>query len=202
MTEDAGTTPGRAIIVLASLVVVIAGIKAAAAIVVPFLCAAFLAILSLPALEGLKRRGVPGGLALAIVLLVIVFSASVIMVVIGSSLTGFQSNLPSYTEQFERIVGDAKTWMADHGVEISDKTDDAFDPKAILGFVGRVLTQIGGVMSNAFVILLILAFLLAEEVNMMGRPTSASDCVMVLASIRPAASGSPWPAARSSRSSR
>ena len=46
---------------LAAVVVVIAGIRAASPIVVPFLLSLFIAVISSPFMVWLKARGLPGG---------------------------------------------------------------------------------------------------------------------------------------------
>jgi len=47
----------RAFVIVACLVVILAGIKASASLVVPFLLAIFLAILLAPPFLGMKRKG-------------------------------------------------------------------------------------------------------------------------------------------------
>jgi predicted PurR-regulated permease PerM len=58
----------HAMMTLAATVVVIAGLKAATAIVIPILLAAFIAILCAPLLSGLERRGVSKGIALFLII--------------------------------------------------------------------------------------------------------------------------------------
>ena len=55
MKPTAGLSLGRQTIVFASFVIIVAGMKAAASIVVPLLCALFLMVLSLPVLHWLRR---------------------------------------------------------------------------------------------------------------------------------------------------
>jgi predicted PurR-regulated permease PerM len=54
------------LITAAAFVVLVAGMKAAAAILIPFLLAVFIATLCSPLLYWLQRRGVPNGLAVFI----------------------------------------------------------------------------------------------------------------------------------------
>ncbi len=56
------------LLTIAAFVVVIAGMRAAVTIVVPFLLAAFIAIISAPPLFWLHRKGLPIWLALIIVI--------------------------------------------------------------------------------------------------------------------------------------
>ena len=61
-------SPGaKFLVVTACFVVVAAGMKAAAPILVPFLLALFIALISAPPLLWLRDKGVPGGLALLLV---------------------------------------------------------------------------------------------------------------------------------------
>ncbi len=48
----------RIIIIAAALVIVIAGMREAASLLVPFLLSVFIAVLCLPAMQGLKKRKV------------------------------------------------------------------------------------------------------------------------------------------------
>ena len=90
MSKPAEPSLGRLIVLIASSVVVVAGMKAAAALVVPFFCAVFLAVLSLPLLRWLGRIGLPSSLALILVLAGMVMLAGIVLIVIGSSLAGFE----------------------------------------------------------------------------------------------------------------
>ncbi|HEY3486511.1 MAG TPA: hypothetical protein VGL10_00460 [Gammaproteobacteria bacterium] len=59
MSETTLSTPLRLLIGLAAFVVIIAGMKAAADILMPFLLAAFIAIIAAPAIFWLEKRKVP-----------------------------------------------------------------------------------------------------------------------------------------------
>lgn len=62
-----GHPAARVLLVVASLVVVVAGMRAAAQILVPFFLALFLAVAVAPPMFWLRRHRVPAALALAIV---------------------------------------------------------------------------------------------------------------------------------------
>jgi hypothetical protein len=59
----------RAFIIVACLVVILAGIKVSASLVVPFLLAVFLAILLAPPFLSMKRKGMPGAVAIIVMIL-------------------------------------------------------------------------------------------------------------------------------------
>ena len=56
---------------MAAFVVVVAGMRAASQLLVPFLLAAFIAIISSPPLFWLQRKGLPSGLSILVVVLCI-----------------------------------------------------------------------------------------------------------------------------------
>ena len=65
----------RTLVAMAALVIVFAGIKLAAEIVVPFLLALFIAIICSPVIKAMTQRKVPHGIAIALlfILILIVF---------------------------------------------------------------------------------------------------------------------------------
>ena len=153
---------GRHIVVAACLVILVAGLKAAAAIVVPFLCALFLTVLGLPVLHWLMLRKVPKTIALILVLAAMLLLASAAVVVIGSAIAGFQGDLAGYSENLKALFERVRAWLSNH-MEIAAPANDAIDPQVLLGYIGQAASQIGAVMSEVFIILLMVAFLLAES---------------------------------------
>ncbi len=57
----------RTVVAMAALVIVFAGIKLAAEIVVPFLLALFIAIICSPVIKAMTQRKVPHGIAICLV---------------------------------------------------------------------------------------------------------------------------------------
>src|SRR5512147_685678 len=83
-----------AILVLASFIIVVAGMKAASSILVPFFLAVFIAVICAPPLFWLQRKGVPKILALIVILVVILGAGLFFATLIGSSLNDFLISLP------------------------------------------------------------------------------------------------------------
>ena len=59
------------VLILAGFIIVVAGMKAASSILVPFFMAVFIAVICTPPLFWLQRKGVPKILALIVILVVI-----------------------------------------------------------------------------------------------------------------------------------
>ena len=86
----------KALIVLAALVIVLAGIKAANDIMVPFFLSAFIAIACSPLIHWTNQRGVPRALSITLVILLIVVFGFLLAGLVGQSMAEFRVNLPEY----------------------------------------------------------------------------------------------------------
>ena len=64
---------------LASFIIIVAGMKAATTIIVPFLLSAFIAILCAPAINALKSKGLPMWLALTVVVFMVALTGTIII---------------------------------------------------------------------------------------------------------------------------
>ena len=105
------TSPSQILVSMAALVVIIAGMRASADIIVPFLLALFIAIICTPALDWLERRGLPRAAAMVTVLLVVTFVGTGITGLVGSSLSKFTANLPEYTERLNGYTHTVEAWL-------------------------------------------------------------------------------------------
>ena len=61
----------RTLVIGAAVVIVLAGLKAAQSLIIPFLLALFLAIICTPAVSWLAKRKVPVGLAVILIVIVL-----------------------------------------------------------------------------------------------------------------------------------
>ncbi len=157
----------QVMLVLASLVVVIAGMKAAAPILVPFLLAGFIAIISAPPLFFLERRGLPTWAALLIVIAGILVVGLLLMLLVGGSADDFARDLPGYQTRLKAATGDLVDTLARHGIELSKaKLLEYFDPGAAMRLATSLLSGLGGVLTNAFLILLTVIFILFEAASL------------------------------------
>ncbi len=86
----------RALIIVACLVVILAGLKASSTLVVPFLLAAFLAILLAPPFAILKQKGMPGAVALVVMIFALGVLGVLAVTILKTSLDQFTAALPTY----------------------------------------------------------------------------------------------------------
>ena len=157
MTADAQRA--NPLLATAALVVVAAGIKAAEQIMVPFLLAAFIATIAATPVFWLHRFRVPVGAAIALVMLALIVALLGVGALVAQSVEGFQEQLPFYRERLGGLFESAAGLLASFGVELSR---DVVDPARALGWAGDTLLSLGSVLSNGFLILLTVIFILAE----------------------------------------
>jgi AI-2 transport protein TqsA len=93
------------ILILACFIIVVAGMKAASSILVPFFLAVFIAIICAPPLFWLQRKGVPKVIALVLILVAILVVGSLFGALIGPSLNDFLNSLPQYQERLSTHLG-------------------------------------------------------------------------------------------------
>lgn len=154
---------GRGLLNLAAFVVTIAGIKAAGALVVPFLLAVFLAVVCLPLLVWLEQKGVPELLGLLLILAVVVGAWAALALLVGTAVADFTRSVPLYQERLRAIVGEAWVWLQGYGLTIDRSAlDGIFDPGRIMRLVASTLNSVGAILKNAFLILLMFTFLILE----------------------------------------
>ncbi|MCP4908608.1 MAG: AI-2E family transporter [bacterium] len=154
----------NALLGLASTVIIIAGIKAASSLFVPFLLAGFIGLLCAPALFWLRDHGLPTPIALVVVLLGLFGIGAVFGGLMSSSINEFTRLLPSYQERFGSVVESLATTLASFGIDFGTSTDEAnpFDPRAALGLAGNLAGNLGSLLNNAFLLFLTVCFILLE----------------------------------------
>lgn len=160
---DQPPNAAQVLLIIASFVVVVAGMHAAQAIIVPFLLAAFISVISSPPLFWLKERKVPTWIALLIVLFVILFFLLLIGVLVASSVTDFSDKLPLYEARLEEQTDAFLNWLVRIHVDVDRlELDKILNPAAVMQFVAMLLNQLVGMLTNGVLILLTVIFMLLE----------------------------------------
>ena len=95
---------GSVLLTAAAFVVIVAGMRAAEAIVVPFLLSVFIAIISAPSLFWLERKGLPRWLAMLGVIGATIAAGIGVTVLVGTSIREFTRDIPEYTARLNAEV--------------------------------------------------------------------------------------------------
>lgn len=149
---------------VAAIVVIVAGIREAQPLLVPFLLSIFIAIIVTPALSFLKSHRIPTGAAILLIALLIVIVGLLLGGLIGNSVETFSSQLPVYQEKLRSLTAAMSRWLAARGVVISTHSVTALlDPARALSMAAQGLTSLTGLLTNTLLILLTVVFLLVES---------------------------------------
>ena len=158
----------RVVLLLAALVVVFVGMRLAAPILDPILFAVVLALLFSPIYAWLRRRRVPTPLALVIMLVGLTVLFAAIAGIMGVSIARFSGDIGSYTGKLNGQLDSFQSLTKSLGIS-KDDLHKALSPSALTGAIGSILGGIADFLSNLFLILIIVLFLLAEGPAMMNR---------------------------------
>jgi predicted PurR-regulated permease PerM len=144
-------------------VVILAGLKAASELLVPLAFSAFLAILSTPLVFWLRRRRVPVVVAVSVVVLLVLALLSGLAGVVGGSVNSLVAAAPRYQERFGAQVTSVTTWLNARGIELSAaRIRELADPTAAIGLLGGTVSQIASMLSDTFLVILTVVFMLFE----------------------------------------
>lgn len=147
----------------AAFVIIMAGIMSAKSLIIPFLLAAFLAVICGPPLYWLRTRGVPPFLTIILLVLILIAVEMVVARLVGSSLADFSRNLPLYQSRLKEILAGGIIWLQGHGIEVTDDVIvSQFDPGKIMGLAANTLNRMGALLTNTFMIIVTLVFILLE----------------------------------------
>lgn len=153
----------RALVMGAAFVIVVAGLKAAASVLMPVLLAGFLAVLSVAPIRYLQKRGLGEALSAIVVFAGVLVVMGVLSVVVGASLRDFDDNLPLYREHLEGSLNWIFTWAESQGDRFSlNALRESVDLGKVVDLAGSLANAAGSVVSNTLFILLTVAFILAE----------------------------------------
>lgn len=150
----------------AAFVILVAGMKAAAPLLVPFLLAIFIALICAPPVTWLKGHGVPAWVALTLMVLAILLAAALVGTLVGNSIAEFRQDLPGYQQRLLDFTAGLDQWLRNHElVAHGSEWRDRINPAAVMQFAGNMLASLASLTTNGFLILLTVVFILAEQVG-------------------------------------
>ena len=158
----------RVMLFLAATVVVLVGLRLGAPILNPILFAVVLTLLFSPIYSWLLRRGLPAPLALVLMLVILLILFVGLSFILGASIVRFSERVGFYTAQLNGQLNSLEALLERLGLSNVD-LQDVVKPSALAGALGVVLSGITGFLSDLFLILMIMLFLLGEGPAMMNR---------------------------------
>jgi predicted PurR-regulated permease PerM len=148
--------------VLASTVVVVAGLRAGRAILLPSALALFLAILSLPVMLWFQRKGVPGPIAIFLAVMADIAIFGAIVLLAAQSVADFQSQIPEYTATLQIRIDEIISSLEAREIPAREYVGGVVGAEAMTALVQSLFGQVTVFFRSAFVVVFILVFMLAE----------------------------------------
>ena len=158
---------GRFLLYSAAFVILVAGMKASADLLVPFLMAIFISVLCMPPILFLRNKGIPHWLSVLMVVAALVIVGAVLGTIFGASMSGFADDVPVYQERLSLMAANFFAWLSGLGVDFDTEQFQALvNPERVFPLAGSVLSSLGNLMTNAFLILLTVIFIVGDEVSL------------------------------------
>ena len=151
------------LIKFAAFIIIVAGMKAAAVLVVPLSLAVFLSIICVPPLFWMQKKGIPSLVGILLLMVGAVAIQMLLVTLVSSSIVDFSRNIPFYQERLKTLTLEGLQLSASFGVELeTDKLAEIFNPSRILKLVANTLNGLGSVLTNTFFVFLAFVFILSE----------------------------------------
>ncbi len=153
-----------AIISFAAVVIVIYGLQMAKELLVPFLIAVFLALITVRPMLWMQQRRVPAFVAALIIVTLMMLLLFAVGTIVGRSIADFTAALPGYQERLDVMIdGFLKNVVRFLNLDESVKSiGDMIDPGWAMGFAATILNGLKNVLTNTFLIIFTMIFMLLE----------------------------------------
>ncbi|RME96478.1 MAG: AI-2E family transporter, partial [Verrucomicrobia bacterium] len=157
------TSVERFLILTAAFVVVVAGLRAASAIVIPFLTAVFVATITAPVYAGMRSRGISAFTSLMVLMLGLAGASFLLVNLVQSSVGQLTASLPRYQAMLLEQRAALFAWLTDHGIDPKSLAlEEHLDPRKLVVHVGALATAVSAMLGQAFLVLIIVIFILLE----------------------------------------
>ncbi len=162
-TRDPGA---QFLLTAASVVIIVAGLKLGAELLRPMIMSLFLAVVSMPVLNWLRRKGLPVPAAVLVTLLVVLVALSSMIALVGSSVASFTARAPEYQERLVELTTSVEDWLVVQGMpRESVGLRQLIRPRQAMEYLVNSLSTVAEAVSGVTLILLTMVFILFEAVT-------------------------------------
>ena len=153
----------RVLLTAGSFVIVVAGMRVASTILVPFLLACFIAIICAPALYWMQEKKIPQTISVVFLIIAILVVGFLLAVVVGTSLNNFLNALPEYEVLIKERMAYFVNLIESFNLKISSELLTQYiNPENVMQMAANIFTRLSNALTNIFMILLTVIFLLLE----------------------------------------
>ena len=163
MTDNTLSNTSR-VVSFAAVIVIVYGLQMAKALLVPFLVAAFLALITVRPMLWMQSKRIPAFVAALAIVSAIMFILAILGAIVGTSIADFTAALPTYQERLDLIIQRAFGFIAErlNGDESLKSLGDMIDPGWAMGLAASILNGLKDVLTNVFLIFFTMIFILLE----------------------------------------
>lgn len=147
------------------LVLLVAGMRATADVINPFLLALIFAFVFGPALSWLRQKGVPSALALLLTLFLILAGGILLLIFVGTAITDLSETLSTYQTGSQEQTSNLQASLADLGIN-AESILQTFDPSNLFDLLENILAEVVSAGAATVFMLFVLAFMLFESIGM------------------------------------
>jgi len=148
----------------AAIIIIVYGLQSAKALLVPFLLAVFLALITVRPMLWMQSKRVPAILAALTIVSTIMLILATIASILGTSIADFTAALPTYQERLDVIIKSAFDFISERldGDDAIQSLSEMIDPGWVMGLAASILNGLKDVLTNVFLIFFTMIFILLE----------------------------------------
>jgi predicted PurR-regulated permease PerM len=148
----------------ASLIIIVAGIKAASEIVIILFLAIFISSIISSIITLLEKKNIPKFISYMVVLGIFTLISLLLSYIVNISLKDFLTNLPEYEKQLKTTVLSSISLVESYGYAIDKKTIlDTLNFSSFFGITTNLIGSIGTFLSKFLLVIIGIGFILAES---------------------------------------
>jgi AI-2 transport protein TqsA len=162
------------------VVIIIAGLKAAAPMLNTFLLSLLIAMSISPLPSWLMRKRMSPGIAVFVTLVIVVIGGIAVVSLLGVSITRLIQTLPAYQTGLTELRDGIYSFLKGRGIDLPRTSFETLNPGRIVQFAGTFLTGIAQTLGSALMVVFITALLLLEFAVIQYRIARGEDAGSVL----------------------
>lgn len=153
------------LVISASIVILVFGLKAGSSLISPILFALLLTILIIPAIKWLERKGLPKWLALTVICLITVGIICLLIGIFFVSINKLAARMPYYQEQLAAQLAPITEWLTNQGIDMNNLIPEDWltGTSVIKGAVALLSAIISSSFNLFFFILTLILMLVAAD---------------------------------------
>ena len=152
----------------AGTVVILTGIRATASLLIPLVLALFLSLITFPLVRWLQMRHVPRVVAVAMTMLAVLATLIGPSLLIVTAVRQFATAVPGYEARLRQVVASMFEWLRGHSIDTTSLSA-LVDPAQVLNLMVTMLSGVATLLSTAFLVVVIAAFMLFEAAHILDR---------------------------------